>query len=424
MPRLPAELVDLFLDALRDDKPALRDCGAVSSIWLRRSRFYTFAAAHLQLRPLRWNTEDLDHVQTFLALAASPLATFIDSLVELSVDYHPLDDSVPLFRDILRPLEARGVRLQKLRLWGRVTTQLLSDWPPPFANTLVDLNIDAGDNPIDVDVLLNSICSCPLVERVRVTGSKTVIIDSTRPGRSILPPRLHTLETSYASLLQRINVRAAQLTTLGLVYFGLDVNWRAIRVFMQSPCVRNIETVNLVGTNPVDSRPDFSGFRSLRHIHVSYNLLCTVPRTLSILLQLLRNTKTHDTLETITVTPILLPGFLEFYPPLVDCTKLDELLVPRYDSPEALWSWPALRLLRIAPALSDTAANPEQRLVIPKRAREALLAMVWDNGLGKKIRGGKRFADALSRHLPRCVERGILRVDVQDYSTGLAASER
>ncbi|KAJ7057734.1 hypothetical protein C8F01DRAFT_1028006, partial [Mycena amicta] len=149
------ELIDLVIDQLRDDEPSLRTCSLVSRQWIPRSRLHNFSSARLIIDTVETRdgsrfTPGGIRLDAFMDLLASPLATFIGSLQDLTL-YHTLDGnaytSMNILRpmDILRRLEARGVRLCKLDLSCHALFTFPHEGSRPFTSSLTALDIDLLD---------------------------------------------------------------------------------------------------------------------------------------------------------------------------------------------------------------------------------------------------------------------------------------
>ncbi|KAJ7474135.1 hypothetical protein FB451DRAFT_1558359 [Mycena latifolia] len=88
MPELSPELTDRVIDALKDDKAALKTCGLVCTQWFPRSRFHLFSAVTLQVGHGRFHARSIpDNMETFLDLLSTASFDILAAIRVLKLSY-------------------------------------------------------------------------------------------------------------------------------------------------------------------------------------------------------------------------------------------------------------------------------------------------------------------------------------------------
>ncbi|KAF7308008.1 hypothetical protein MKEN_01162500 [Mycena kentingensis (nom. inval.)] len=395
MNAIPSEVVELIIDQLADhrgpgvgvqfDRRPLHRCSLVAKAWTARARFHGFASAEISMGKVRGK-----HCGTrFLGLLASPHATFIASLVYVKL-YHLHDEvgtpDMPL--QILRQMEARGVRLQRLHIWSKHlfeidNTPLLSN---PIASSIIDLEIFLETCMMRLSSLLDFTQSFPRLERLAIISNAAHQSLDTDLGERRFP----ALRSLTSEPLQVLKIFLAsdvmpQLTTLGLVEMGYD--WSMWSILNNALCGVPPENLNIVTLDLKDiflqsfRTPDLKVFRHLRNVHLTLTELSLLPGQLIRLLGLLPS----NLLEALVITP-LMRGPCPY----------TETTARRWRNVDALLSdasaWPALKRIRIS--LGGIVAERHYFRDAPTWGSSAVV-----------------FERDLRRDLDGCVGRGLLEVD-------------
>ncbi|KAJ7050013.1 hypothetical protein C8F01DRAFT_1377964 [Mycena amicta] len=395
MATLGNELIDLVIDQLRDDEPSLRTCSLVSRQWIPRSRLHNFSSAKLIIDTI----EMRDGIQfalgairldAFMDLVASPLATFIGSLQDLTL-HHTLDGneytSTNILRpmDILRRLEDRGVRVCKLDLWCNAFFTLPYEGLPPFTSSLTALDIDLleADGDTRLSFVFDFVCSYPKLEQLTIAdGYSDQEIDT--PGELQLPTSLRSLTTGYLPLVKWIaalEVPPTHINTLRLRSAGDSwLPWKGLTAFLSGPIAHNIHTLVFTDIQVhSDYHLDFSHFHNLRHLQLLAQEYEKVSETLLYLFSHLHRSPARKTIDTLTVEMIIWDG-MDTHPASDLWPALDNMLSVEED-------WSALRCVNVRGAAR----------------REFGADSIVD-----------RFSTAFHQHLSKCVQRGLLEVDLRD----------
>ncbi|KAJ7057715.1 hypothetical protein C8F01DRAFT_321475 [Mycena amicta] len=403
MAALANELIDLVIDQLRDDEPSLRTCSLVSRQWIPRSRLYNFSSAKLvididtiEMRDGIQFAPGAMRLDAFMDLLSSPLATFIGSLRDLTLhhtldgnEYTPMNIPPPMY--ILRRLEARGVRLCKLDLSCNAFFTFPHEGPRPFTSSLTALDIDLldADDETRLSFVFDFVCSYPKLEQLTLMDGNVGLEIGTLMALE-LPPSLRSLTTGYLPLVKWIGaleVPPTHINTLRLLDAGYSwFPWDGLIVFLSGPIGHNIHT--LVFTNievgehtRSNYRLDFSNFYNLRHLQVARRIYESVPGTLLYLLSHLHRSPARKTIEILT-TEAIIGHDMDTHPASELWRTLDNMLSSQED-------WPALRSVNIRGAAHRRVGEPEGPIV-------------------------DKFSAAFHRHLPECVRRGLLEVDLWD----------
>ncbi|KAJ7054626.1 hypothetical protein C8F01DRAFT_479708 [Mycena amicta] len=407
MATLANEIIDLVIDQLGDDPPSLKSCSLVSRQWIPRSRFHNFRSAKLviDLRYLLRFTSTPGAVairqNAFMDLLSSPLATFIGSLQELTlhhafypwIEEYTLDILRPM--DILRRLEARGVRLRKLDLFcdsAGLFTRIHEN--PPFASSLValDINLMAHDEDTKLSFAFEFICSYSKLEHLGVVDGYNWIETGTIKALR-LPANLHSLAIGYLPALKWVVGLnpPTHITTLGFLNVGNQdlLTWEELIPFFSNPICHNIHM--LVFTNIVVPFAEIvcclesADFYNLRHLQVMQEYH-SIPETLD---NLLCEFPARKTIETVTVEVIIR-----------DDMDTDDPTHAGYG-----WDW-------LARSLDNTLFVPEDWPVL----RWIKFRGAAYHRVGQTPKADK-FSRALHQNLPECVRRGLLEVNLWDEVT-------
>ncbi|KAJ7057741.1 hypothetical protein C8F01DRAFT_321826 [Mycena amicta] len=395
MATLANELIDLVIDQLRDDEPSLRTCSLVSRQWTPRSRLHNFSSAKLIINAIGMRhgirfAPGAIRLDAFMDLLSSPLATFIGSLQDLtfhhildSTEYTPMNILRPM--DILRQLEGRGVRLSKLDLSCNAFFTLPYECPQPFTSSLTALHIDLLDanDETRLSFVFDFICSYPKLEQLTIAdGYSDQEIDTPRELK--LPTSLRSLTTGYLPLVKWITaleIPPTHINTLHLLNAGDSwLPWKGLTAFLSGPIAHNIHT--LVFTDiQVDSdyHLDFSHFHNLRHLQLLRQEYEKVAETLLYLFSHLHPSPARKTIETLTVEMIIWDG-MDTHPASDLWPAFDNMLSVEED-------WSALRCVNVRGAAHRESGG------------DSIVDM---------------FSAAFHQHLSKCVQRGLLEVDLRD----------
>ncbi|KAJ7057725.1 hypothetical protein C8F01DRAFT_1027993 [Mycena amicta] len=383
------ELIDLVIDQLRDDKPSLSTCSLVSRQWTPRSRLHNFSSAKLFIDTLDMQDgiQFAKRLNAFMDLLSSPLATFIVSLQELTL-HHTLDGTA---HDILRPmeilrrLEARGVRLCKLDISCNAFFTFPHEGPLPFTSSVTALDIDLlnADGETRLSFVFDFICSYPKLEQLTIEdGSGEHELGT--PMALQLPTSLRSLTTGYLPLLKWIGaleVPPTHINTLRLLCAGESwFAWEDLTALLSGPIAHNLHTLVFANIElDSDYRLDFSHFYNLRHLQFLGQEYENVSQTLLYFLSHLHRSPARKTIDTLTMEPLIW-AHMDTHPAPDLWRELDKMLSARED-------WPALRCIIFR--------GPAYR-----RLGQAPIS--------------DEFSAALYENLPECVRRGLLEVDLCD----------
>ncbi|KAJ7050019.1 hypothetical protein C8F01DRAFT_1348398 [Mycena amicta] len=313
---LANELIDLVIDQLRDDEPSLRTCSLVSRQWIPRSRLHNFSSAKLIIDTIEMRdgiqfAPGAMRLDAFLDLVASPLATFIGILQDLTLR-HTLDGNAYTRMNILRPmdilrrLETRGVRVCKLDLSCNALFTLPYEGPPPFTSSLTALDIDLlnADGETRLSFVFNFICSYPKLEQLTLVDGYGGLEIGTLMALE-LPTSLRSLTTGYLPLVKWIvalEVPPTHINTLGLVDAGARwFLWEGLNSLLSGPIAHNLHTLTLTDIRVDGSYPlDLSNFYNLRHLRVLREVYESAPETLLYLFSHLNRSPARKTIERLT----------------------------------------------------------------------------------------------------------------------------
>ncbi|KAJ7050018.1 hypothetical protein C8F01DRAFT_1377974 [Mycena amicta] len=370
-----------------------------------RSRLHNFSSAKLIIDTIEMRdgiqfAPGAMRLDAFMDLVASPLATFIGSLQDLTL-HHTLDGNeytpmnIPPPMDILRRLETRGVQLCKLDLSCNALFTLPYEGPPPFTSSLTALDIDLlnADGETMLSFVFDFVCSYPKLEQLTIEdGYSDLEIDT--PVELSLPTSLRSLTTGYLPLVKWIGpleVPPTHINTLSLLNAGESwFPWEVLVIFLSGHIAHNIHT--LVFTNVEvggNYRLNLSNFYNLRHLHVLGEIYENVPGTLLYFLSHLHRSPARKTIETLNVEPMIWHD-MDTHPAPDLWRMLDNMLSPQAD-------WPALRCVKIRGAAHGQFGEDTESIA-------------------------DKFSVAFHHHLPACVRRGLLEVDLWDEEEEVDAS--
>lgn len=143
-PTFPAEIIDLVIDHLYEDRAALNKCSLVSKSWLPRSRFHIFRHSCYRITLSNLRVADVSLISApnrFSSLVSHPLATFPPFIPTLSIK------SAVGRMDLLKP-SSLSIHLPILKLLTSVYCLVLHGINPYHALTWIPVLSQLGTRRI------------------------------------------------------------------------------------------------------------------------------------------------------------------------------------------------------------------------------------------------------------------------------------